>query len=352
MKKLKLRRAKPEAERPSRITNETVAEHREQILAGGRRFKYPRQYARHKLVFNAIIISLITLIILAVIVWQQLYIAQNTSEFFYRMTRILPVPVASVDGAQVRYSDYLLSLSGSEHYLQQSERLDLDSADGKRQVEYYKRQALDDAIANTYAAKLAAEKGITITDQQVKDTIQASRNTVTGKISQQVYDDSTFSIYGYTPDEYSDLIHQSLLQQEVAYAIDTKANTAKKEVETYLDAAKKPTLVGLAKQLQAKGYDAVLGSSSGMVPKTNHDYGLTQKALTLQKNKLSDVFRSTNGDGYYLVQLTDSNDTQLSYYFLRIPLTVFAQQLQTLQKNHQVKEYISVKQNSTAVIRR
>ena len=55
MKKLtaKLRRQKPEEEKPSRITNETVAEHREQILAGGRKFKYPVQYAKHKLVLNS-----------------------------------------------------------------------------------------------------------------------------------------------------------------------------------------------------------------------------------------------------------------------------------------------------------
>lgn len=57
MKKLLKRitkRSNPEP-LPNRITTETVAQHREQILAGGRRFKYPIQYARHKLVINAIL---------------------------------------------------------------------------------------------------------------------------------------------------------------------------------------------------------------------------------------------------------------------------------------------------------
>ena len=56
MKKLRRKKRSAEAEQPSRITNETVAEHRERILAGGRRFKYPVQYARHRLVINTIII--------------------------------------------------------------------------------------------------------------------------------------------------------------------------------------------------------------------------------------------------------------------------------------------------------
>jgi hypothetical protein len=70
---------KKKQESPSRITNDTVAEHRERILAGGRRFKYPVQYSRHKLVINAVVISLVTLLVLLLVGWWQLYLAQNSS---------------------------------------------------------------------------------------------------------------------------------------------------------------------------------------------------------------------------------------------------------------------------------
>jgi hypothetical protein len=351
MKKLRLKRSKQSETPPARITNETVAEHRERVLAGGRRFKYPRQYARHKLVFNAIIISLVALIIFGAVVWQQLYVAQNTGTFFYRLTRIVPLPVATVDGAQVRYSDYLISLSGSEHYLEQSERLNLDSDDGRRQIEFIKRQALDGAVADTYAAKIAAEKGITVSDAQVDAVINASLDTVSGRISQAVYDDSTYSTLGYSAEEYRHLIHQALVKQEVAYAVDTTATAAKKRADAYLSAAKKPSLTALSKQLRAKGYDVIMGAS-GLVPTTNHDGGLSQKAAALHSGKLSGVFRSTTGDGYYVVQLTSKSDTQLSYNFIRIPLTKFAERLKTLAKNKQIHEYISVKKAADTVIRR
>lgn len=353
MKRPTLKRAKKPVEPPSRITNETVAEHREQILAGGRKFKYPHQYERHKLVFNVVIIALVTVLLLGIIIWWQLYPAQNTSTFFYRVTRILPIPVASVDGAQVRYSDYLMSLSGSKHYLEQSERLNLSSDDGKRQVEFMKRQALDGAIADTYAAKVAREKGIEVTDEEVTKVIEASLTTVSGRISQDIYDDSTLSTLGYSQDEYRQIIRRSLVRQEVAYAVDDKANNAKNAAEALFDAKKKPSLESVAKKLQDKGYNVQLGSTGTMVPRTNHDGGVTQQAAKLKTGELSGFFRSTDGsferNGYYIVKLVEANDKQVSYDYIRIPLTVFSEQLKTLKKNDKINEYISVKETGDVI---
>lgn len=350
MKKLKLKRGKKGSEAPSRITNETVAEHREQILAGGRRFKYPHQIAKHKLVFNAIVIALATVVVMAGVTYWQLYLGQNTSTFFYRVTRIVPMSVASVDGERVRYSDYLMSLSGSQHYLEQTERLNLSSKDGARQVEYIKRQALDGAIADTYAAKIARERGIIISDEKVKEVIDSSLNTVSGKISQDVYDDSTLSTLGYTADEYRHIIKRSLTHQEVAYQVDTSASTTKQTAEKLLKAQKNPSLAKLASELKKQQFTAELGAS-GNVPKTNHDGGLTQTAMKLKPGQLSKFIRSTTGDGYYIVQLENINDTQLSYSYIKIPLSVFDETLKTLRKDNKIKEFITVERANKEVIR-
>ena len=144
-----------EAPLPNRITSETVAQHREQILAGGRKFKYPIQYARHKLVINAIIISVVSLAAVVLIGWWQLYPSQNNSNFMYRITKVLPLPVAKVDGQFVLYSDYLMKYLSSINYLEQKEQLSLKTDDGKRQVAYVKQQSMQDAIADAYAIKLA-----------------------------------------------------------------------------------------------------------------------------------------------------------------------------------------------------
>ena len=147
------RRKKGQSETSSRITAETIAEHREQVLAGGRRFKYPIQYARHKLVINAIIVSITAVILLVIFGWWQLYHVQSSGDFMYRVTRVLPVPVASVDGYQVRYSDYLMKYRSSIHYLSEKEQINFKTEDGQLQQDTVKHQAIRDAVADAYAAK-------------------------------------------------------------------------------------------------------------------------------------------------------------------------------------------------------
>src|SRR6266550_687176 len=117
MKKLvnkfsKKKRAPIVAEQPSssRITNETVAEHRERILAGGRKFKYPMQHTKQRIVITTVVIVLSAFIAFFGLFTWELYGAQNTSQFIHRLTQVFPYPVAAVEGRQVRYSDYLLEL--------------------------------------------------------------------------------------------------------------------------------------------------------------------------------------------------------------------------------------------------
>jgi hypothetical protein len=67
MKKIFKKKPKQKKELPTRITNDTVAEHREHVLAGGRKLKYPVQYTRSALVRNTIIISALLLMAWSVV---------------------------------------------------------------------------------------------------------------------------------------------------------------------------------------------------------------------------------------------------------------------------------------------
>ncbi|MEO5950807.1 MAG: peptidylprolyl isomerase [Candidatus Saccharimonadales bacterium] len=351
MKKLTLKKFRKKQEAPSRITNETVAEHRERILAGGRRFKYPMQYARHKLVINAIIIVLVTILALVLIGWWQLYPVQNTSTFFYRVTRVLPLPVAVVDGEQVRYSDYLLHFNSSAHYLQQSEQVDLNSDDGKRQLDYIKRKTMDNVVADAYAAKIAREQKITISDSDVDAIIKLGRTTTNGVISQETYDASALSILGWTPDENREVIRSGLIRNAVSYQIDTVAKDNVQKVTNLLQ-NKDIDFDLVAKTVGGSGDSAVTAGVSGLVPNFNNDGGLSAAADKLQKGQLSPVIKSTTGDGYYVVRLLEKTDTKISYAFIKIPLTVFNAKLADLKKNNKVTEYISIPQiNDQAAVK-
>jgi hypothetical protein len=327
---------------PTRITNETVAEHRERILAGGRRFKYPMQYARYRLVITTILVSIVALALITVIGWWQLYPVQNTSTFFYRVTRALPLPVATVDGAAVSYSDYLMYYNSSAHYLQQSEQVNFQTADGKQQNNYIKRKTLDIAIANTYAEKLAKELHITVDSKRVDDVTLRARNTSTGRISQETYDASALSILGWTPSEYRQDARSKLLLQDVSFAIDTAAKQKETTAAQVLKQTPTTDFAVLATQLGGEGDGKVTTGVSGLVPLTNQDGGLAAAAAALHVGQVSDVIRTTAGDGYYFVKVIALSDTQVNYEFIRIPLTKFNAQLAALKKDGKVHEYISI----------
>lgn len=342
MKKLPFKKREKDAKTsiPSRITNETVAEHRERILAGGRRFKYPIQYARHRLVFNTIIVTVAALLLLTLLGWWQLYPVQNTSTFFYRVTRVLPLPAASVDGAAVRYSDYLMYFNSSAHYLRQSEQINLDSEEGKRQLDYIKRKSMDTVIADTYAAKLAKELNISVDDSEVDAVIDQDRNTANGRISQETYDASALSILGWSSEEYRQDARNKLIRQKVSYAIDTSAQQRSEKAAQLL--AVEPDLQKAAQQLGGEGATAVTVGASGMVPRTNRDGGLSIAAAELEKGQVSAAVKTTTGDGYYFVKLLEKTDTQVSYEYLKIPLTEFTQRLVSLREEKKIQEYISI----------
>lgn len=338
MKKLLNKIRKKQPEQPGRITTDTLAEHREQILAGGRRFKYPVQYARHKLVINAIIVGVVSVTLLIVLFWWQLYIVQNTSDFMYRVTRVIPVPVASVDGEQVRYSSYLMKYRSSIHYLEEKERVNLATDDGKRQSDFVKSEAMKDAIADAYAAKLARENNISVSDAELEEFLKQQRISPDSEVPESTYDAVIMDYYGWSPDEYREAMKSKLLRQKVAFAID---DTAQETTETVGERIKSGStdLRALAESLSGQATYGALG----FLPKGNQDGGVTAAAARLDVGQISDAIRSTTGEGFYFVKVLATNDTQVNYEYIQVPLTAFNEKLRQIQSSdNSIDEYIDI----------
>jgi hypothetical protein len=347
MKKLlnKVRRKNSQPQ-STRITTETIAEHRERILAGGRRFKYPVQYARHKLVFNAIIITVITLIALIGVGYWQLYPAQNTSDFMYRVTRVLPVPVAKIDGQPVLYSDYLMKYRSSIHYLESKERVNLTTEDGKRQSDFVKSQAMDDALADAYATKLAKERNVTVSDAELQTYLKQQRTSTDGEVSESTYDAVILDYYGWSPQEYEHAMKTKLLRQKVAFAVDDDATAVSKTVGDTI-AKGQTDLKLVTEEVNKTAKVQVVYGNLGFVPKSNQDGGLAEAAAKLKKGEVSGVIKSTTGEGYYYIRLIDSNETQVNYEYVHVPLTKFAKQLEQAKSGDKVKQYVSIPKVTT-----
>jgi hypothetical protein len=327
---------------PTRITSETIDQHREHILAGGRKFKYPIQYARHKLVINAILISVAAVVIGIAVGWWQLYPEQNTSEFMYHVTRVIPVPIAYIDGQPVLYSDYLMKYLSSIHYLERKEQLNVKTDDGKRQVEYVKQKSMEYVLENAYAAKLASSYNVSVSASELDAYLKSLRQSGAGEISEQTNDAVILDYYGWTPDEYRYMVGKELLRQKVSYAMDKDVQKTIDLVKSTLTKSPESIFKTLAASITKSSGTKTVYGLSGWVPKTNQDGGLALEASKLKKTEISPIIKSTIGEGYYVIRLIDSNSSQVNYEYINIPLTAFTKALNLTEKNGKVTKFISI----------
>ena len=348
MKKLKAKlqrfRKKQPEQQPSegRITNETVAEHREQILAGGRRFKYPVQYSRHKLVINSLIIGISGIILLALIFWWQLYLVQNSSKFIYRFTQLIPVPVASIDGENVLYSDYLKRFRSSIHYLQEQNNLNTGTTDGKKEVAYRKREELNNAIRDAYVRKVARENKVTVTDKEVDTFIK--EELADKKVSETAYEKTVLNnFYDWSMADYRSVVYAELLKRKVSFAIDKPAKDKSDRVMAALRAPN-ADFAAVARAESDDEASKAAGGDSGSVPvKTFDPNGVIAAVMKLQPGQTTALLYGT--DGYYVAKLTSKNDQNVQFQFIKISIGEFTKRFNEVKDTDKVKEFIRVQKN-------
>lgn len=343
MKKLtaRLRKQTTTEDKPSRITNETVAEHREQILAGGRKFKYPVQYAKHKLVVNSILIGLGAVLLLVLLCWYLLYFAQVNTKFMYRLTQLVPVPVANVDGENVRYSEYLKKYRSDIFSLVQQEQINLKSADGKRQSEYYKRRELDSAIKEAYVTKLARENNITVTRAEIDAFITRTVNSKS--ISLQAYEKTVLrNFYDWSLDEYRGVVKARLLTQKVSFAVDDAAKARANAIHTQASAPGADFAKVASEHSDDLGTKGN-GGDVGPLPLDNQDNnGLIATAQKLNPGQVSGLIEGN--DGYYIIKLNSKSETSVHYSQIKVNLTELDKRFDAVKNSKKIKEYIKVEQ--------
>jgi hypothetical protein len=287
------------------------------------------------------IISLAAFVAFAIIGYVQLYKSNNTSEFMYRVTRVLPLSVAVIDGQGVPYSDYLMKYRSSIHYLEQKEQVNLKTDDGKRQIEYIKQQSMSSAIADALAQKIASDKKIAVSDKEVFDFIKKQRQSSDGEISEQTYEAVILDYYGWSPEEYRHITKNNLVRQKVAYAIDDAALATINGISSTLKTIPATNLSELAAKLLKESFQKTSYGNSGWVPRSNQDGGLAESVSELDVNQLSGIVKSTNGDGYYIVRLLAENDAQVKYEYIHVSLSTFVDLLgKTTNDSKKTVKYI------------
>jgi parvulin-like peptidyl-prolyl isomerase len=179
------------------------------------------QHSKHRIVVitTAIVISAFVAFMTYSVV--ALYRFNSTSSFLYRITQVVPFPVAKAGNNYVAYENYLFQLRHYIYFYQNQQKLDFNSQAGRQQLELYKKQALDQVITDSYVKQLASQHHLSISNKEVNDqiTILRRQNRLGG--SQQAYEDALRQNFGWSVDDFKRVIKQQLLEQKVISALDT-----------------------------------------------------------------------------------------------------------------------------------
>jgi hypothetical protein cdiviTM7_03053 len=338
LKKKILKKSNTQETQVAKITNTTLEEQRKEILNKGKKFKYPVQYSKNRLVGNALIIALVILITGSGLLWYQLYKAQNTGEFIYRFTTVIPFPVANVDGENALYRDYLMEYRANMQ-IANAKKDEIESANNVKALSVLnKNKAMKNAIANAYAQKKAREMGISVSEKEIDEAFDAQRKTQNTELTESALYKIAADNYGLSPSEYRRMfIELPLLRRKVTAEIDKNAANTRDEVVKYLN----DNSNDFSKAAEQFG-DKIEYNKPGKVRKTNIDGGRSKVASQLNVGEVSKPFISNAGDGYYIVKLIEKSDNEISYESIKIKFTEFSSQLEKLEKEGKVKKYIKV----------
>jgi hypothetical protein len=322
-----------------RITNETVAEHREHVLKGARKYKYPLQHSKHRIVIVSTALLVAAVVGFFVYISLALYKFQSTSAFTYRVTQVLPFPVARAGNHFVAYENYLFEMRRYEHYYQSQQRVDFGSKDGKRQLDRYKPVAMNAVVQAAYVKQLAAQNHVSVSNKEVNGALQSLE--AQNQSSEQALADVTGKFFGWSLDDLKREIKQELLAQKVAAKLDTAAQTKAAGVATQAqDGADFATLVtqnsdAADKAASGQYADQAITSASTDVPPA-----VVRELQKMTPGQVSGVIEA--GSTLEIVKLISSESGKMKAAHISFSVTPIDHYVNDYKKTHAQHVFIKV----------
>jgi len=324
-----------------RITNETVSEHREEVLAGARKYIYPLQHSKHHIVRISVGLFAVVIISFFVLFSLSLYKFQSTSGFTYNVTRIVPFPVAKAGSSWVSYESYLFELRRNMHYYQTQQQANFISKDGKQQLKRLKEQALAQVIQDAYVKQLASQNHVSVSEEQVNNQVTLVRSQNRLGDSERVFRVVLNEFWGWKEADFKRELKQELLQQAVVAKLDdgttAKAHAALQQLVNGADFGSLATQVSDDLGTKAAG---------GQYPRP-----LTMRDSDLSPVLAQEIFRLKPGEtsslintGYTLdiVKVTDATDSTRHAAHIQFTFQDITTYVKPLQAKNPPHDYIKV----------
>jgi len=326
-----------------RITNETVAEHREKVLKGARKYKYPLQHSKRRIVTVSATILSLCIIGFFMYAGLSLYRFQDTSLFMYRVTQIVPFPVAKAHGRWVSYESYLFELRRYMHYYETQEQVDFHSKSGNLQLATHRPKALQQVIDDAYVKILAAKHKVSVSQSDVDDAVNILRlQNQLGRSNKELAS-VVKKFFGWSIQDLRRQLKQELLAQKVAAKLDVSATRRAQSIFAQVRAGGDfAALAGQASDDQAtKGNGGQYGDVS-ISYSSQEVHPVIVRALSAMKpGEVSDIM--TTPTAFEIVKLLAIENGKFKAAHIQIQFKDIQTYLEPLEKSHPPKRFITVK---------
>lgn len=213
----------PSLEDVPRITNENISEHREEVLKGARKYIYPLRHSTRTIVLITITVIIAAVIGLFVYCSLAMYRYYQYNTFLYRVSQVIPFPIAKADGHYVTYENYLFELRRYVHYYQSQRQNNFNGEDRDRLLAF-RKQALQQVIDDAYIKDVAAKNHVSVTDKEVNDRLSEVRDQNRLGDNNKVFADVLREYWGWSINDFKRSLKQEILAEKVSAKMDIPAN--------------------------------------------------------------------------------------------------------------------------------
>lgn len=202
-----------------RITNENIGEHREQVLKGARKYIYPLRHSTRTIVAITLTVIIVAIAALFVYCSMALYRYYQYNTFLYRVTQVVPFPIAKADGRYVNYENYLFELRHYVHYYESQQQRNFAGADHDQLV-VFRKQALQKVIGDTYIKDVAAKNHVSVSDKEVNARLNEVRDQNRLGGNNKVFSDVLRDYWGWSINDFKRSLKQEILAEKVSAKLD------------------------------------------------------------------------------------------------------------------------------------
>ena len=146
------------------------------------------------------------------------YYQYNT--FLYRVTQVVPFPIAKAGGHYVDYENYLFELRHYVHYYETQQQRDF-SGSRPRAVGTFPQTSPAEVIDQAYIKQLAAQNHVGVSGKEVDGRLAKSVTRTAWAATTRCFSDVLRDYWGWSINDFKRSLGEEILSEKVAAKLDT-----------------------------------------------------------------------------------------------------------------------------------